>query len=125
MIIQTTCFKFKKVGDLLGEAGRQKELLVKSKFGSLMSFDDLFILEVNNFERHLATVAHVRCLGGPMGGHIHSGPRMAMSGDRNSFTLSLESVIHLMHLSHLSHLHIIQESSPAGATSFKDLFTQK
>ena len=51
------------------------------------------------------------------------------------FHSSLESVIHLMHLSHLSHLHIIQESSPVldcefrkdltGATSFKDLFTQK
>ena len=52
------------------------------------NFDDLF-LEVNNFERNLATVAHVRRLGGPMGGHIHSGPRMAMSGDRNSFTLDL------------------------------------
>lgn len=48
-----------------------------------------------------------------MGGHIHSGLRMAMSGDRNSFTMSssvisaisvTESPIHLIHLSSVESL---------------------
>lgn len=93
-----------------------------------------FFREVNNFVRNLATVAHVRCLGGPMGGHIHSGLRMAMSGDRNSFTMSLR-VWYIWYICHICHLCNIIQCSPVldcefwkdltGATSFKDLFTQK
>lgn len=79
-----------------------------------------FFREVNNFVRNLATVAHVRCLGGPMGGHIHSGLRMAMSRDRNSFTMSLR-VWYIWYICHICHLCNIIQCSPVLDCEFEKI----